>query len=143
MRISEIFYSVQGEGILAGVPSVFVRTTGCPLRCTWCDSPYTSWQPSGETMSVEQIMERLSKYPTRHAVVTGGEPVVAAGIEELCARLHEGGYHVTLETAAVEFRPLPIDLASLSPKLSSSTPHEREGGRHALQHDERRLRPEV
>src|SRR5262245_26060823 len=107
MRISEIFYSVQGEGILAGVPSAFVRTTGCPLRCSWCDTPYTSWQPNGETMSVDEVLARLAEYPTRHAVVTGGEPVVAAGIDELCARLHAGGYHVTLETAAVEFKPLP------------------------------------
>src|SRR5262245_36797441 len=72
MRIAEIFYSVQGEGILVGVPSAFVRTSGCPLRCTWCDSPYTSWEPSGETMSVEQVVVRLAEYPTRHVVITGG-----------------------------------------------------------------------
>lgn len=143
MRISELFYSVQGEGILAGVPSAFVRTTGCPLRCAWCDSPYTSWQPEGRALSVGQILERLAEYPTRFAVVTGGEPVVAAGIAELCDGLRRAGYHVTLETAAVEFAPLAIDLASLSPKLSSSTPRGREGGRYALMHDERRLRPEV
>src|SRR5260370_37333379 len=119
MRIAEIFYSVQGEGLLAGVPSAFVRTTGCPLRCEWCDTPYTSWQPSGETMSVDAILARFAEYPTRHAVVTGGEPVVAAGIEELCIRLHAAGYHVTLETAAIEFKALPISLASLSPKLAS------------------------
>ena len=86
MRIAEIFYSVQGEGTLAGVPSAFVRTTGCPLRCAWCDSPYTSWEPSGETMSVDESSPALSEYPTRHAVVTGGEPVVAAGIEECAPR---------------------------------------------------------
>jgi 7-carboxy-7-deazaguanine synthase len=143
MRIAEIFYSVQGEGTLAGVPSAFVRTTGCPLRCAWCDSPYTSWEPSGETMSADDVLARLAEYPTRHAVVTGGEPVVAAGIEELCARLHEAHYHVTLETAAVVFKPLPIDLASLSPKLASSTPHQRDGGRYALRHDEQRLRPDA
>ena len=143
MRIAEIFYSVQGEGILSGVPSAFVRTTGCPLRCSWCDTPYTSWEPTGESMSVDEVLARLAEYPTRHAVLTGGEPVVAAGIDELCARLHAGGYHVTLETAAVEFKPLPISLASLSPKLASSTPNRREGGRYALLHDERRLRPDV
>ncbi len=143
MRIAEIFYSVQGEGILAGVPSAFVRTTGCPLRCSWCDSPYTSWEPAGETMSVDAVLARLAEYPARHVVVTGGEPVLAAGIEELCARLHEAGRHITLETAGVAFRPLPCDLFSLSPKLSSSTPRQREGGRYALRHDEQRLRPDV
>jgi 7-carboxy-7-deazaguanine synthase len=143
MRIAEIFFSVQGEGILVGVPSAFVRTTGCPLRCRWCDSPYTSWEPSGETMTVEQVVARVRDYPTRHVVLTGGEPVVAAGIEELCAGLHEAGCHITLETAAVAFKPLPCELFSLSPKLGNSTPHERDGGRYALRHDELRLRPEV
>lgn len=143
MRIAELFYSVQGEGILSGVPSAFVRTSGCPLRCAWCDTPYTSWQPSGETLSVDEILARLAEHPTRHAVLTGGEPVVAAGIEELCSRLKERNYHVTLETAAIEFAPLAIDLASLSPKLASSTPHQRDGGRYALRHDEQRLRPDV
>jgi 7-carboxy-7-deazaguanine synthase len=143
MRIAEIFYSIQGEGILAGVPSAFVRTSGCPLRCGWCDTPFTSWDPAGETMSVEQILARLAEYPTRHAVVTGGEPVVAAGIEDLCAQLRGAGYRVTLETAAITFKPLAIDLASLSPKLASSTPHQRDGGRYALRHDEQRLRPDA
>ena len=143
MRVAEIFYSVQGEGILVGVPSAFVRTTGCPLRCSWCDTPYTSWEPSGETMSVDAVLARLAEFPTRHAVVTGGEPVLAAGIEELCDRLGAAGYHITLETAAVAFKALSCDLFSLSPKLSNSTPHQREGGRHAPHHDEQRLRPDV
>jgi 7-carboxy-7-deazaguanine synthase len=143
MRIAEIFYSVQGEGILVGVPSAFVRTSGCPLRCRWCDSPYTSWEPAGETMSVDQVLARLAEFPTRHVVLTGGEPVVAAGVEELCARLDQAGYHITVETAAVAFKPLHCDLFSLSPKLSNSTPHQRDGGKYALRHDEQRLRPDV
>jgi 7-carboxy-7-deazaguanine synthase len=143
MRVAEIFFSVQGEGILAGVPSAFVRTTGCPLRCEWCDSPYTSWEPTGETMSVDAILARLADFPTRHVVVTGGEPLVAAGIEELCARLHAADYHITIETAGVAFKPLPIDLASLSPKLSNSIPRQREDGRFALRHDQLRLQPAV
>src|SRR5436305_8588 len=122
MRVAEIFFSVQGEGILAGVPSAFVRTTGCPLRCAWCDSPYTSWEPAGESMSVDAILARLADFPTRHVVVTGGEPLVATGIEELCAHLDAADYHITVETAGVAFKPLPIDLASLSPKLSNSIP---------------------
>jgi 7-carboxy-7-deazaguanine synthase len=143
MRVAEIFFSVQGEGILAGVPSAFVRTTGCPLRCVWCDSPYTSWEPSGETMSVDAVLARIAGIQVRHVVITGGEPLVAAGIEELCAGLDAARYHVTVETAGVAFKPLPINLASLSPKLSNSTPHQREAGRFALRHDQLRLQPAI
>ncbi len=143
MKVAEIFYSIQGEGLLAGVPSAFVRTAGCPLRCSWCDTPYTSWEPQGEPHTVADVLARVLAFPTRHAVVTGGEPVLAPGIEELCAALKQRGYHVTLETAAVAFKPVACDLASLSPKLSNSTPHDREGGRFALRHDEMRLRPDV
>src|SRR5262249_39102466 len=76
MRIAEIFHSIQGEGAFMGVPSVFVRTSGCSLRCGWCDTPYTSWQPEGENLSVGEILHRLEQFPSRHAVVTGGEPLV-------------------------------------------------------------------
>jgi 7-carboxy-7-deazaguanine synthase len=143
MKVAEIFYSIQGEGRLAGVPSVFVRTTGCPLRCWWCDSPFTSWQPEGETLGLAEVLRRVAEYPARHVVVTGGEPLIAAGIEELCAGLRGQGLHVTVETAAVVFKPVACDLASLSPKLSSSVPWEREGGRFALRHDRLRLRLDV
>ncbi len=143
MRVAEIFFSIQGEGILAGVPSVFVRTTGCNLRCTWCDSPFTSWEPVGETLSVDAILDRLSAYPARHAVVTGGEPVLAPDVEALCDRLRGAGYHITVETAGTVFKPVSCDLASLSPKLANSTPHERESGRFALHHEQLRLQPAV
>ena len=143
MKVAEIFYSIQGEGRLAGVPSAFVRTSGCNLLCTWCDSPYTSWQPEGERLAVAEILERLAVFPTRHAVVTGGEPLIAPEIEELCAGLRERGYHITVETAATVFKPVACDLASLSPKLSNSTPWEREGGRFADRHERLRLRLDV
>jgi 7-carboxy-7-deazaguanine synthase len=143
MKVAEIFYSIQGEGLLAGVPSAFVRTTGCNLRCVFCDSPYTSWQPEGEHLAVEAILDRVAALPTRHAVVTGGEPLLAAGVEDLCAGLRERGFHVTVETAATVFKPLACDLASLSPKLSSSTPHDRDGGRFAARHERLRLQPAV
>jgi 7-carboxy-7-deazaguanine synthase len=143
MRIAETFYSVQGEGILAGVPSAFVRTSGCSLRCWWCDSPYTSWAPVGETLSLDEILARVAGYPTRHVVVTGGEPMLSPEIEPLCARLAQAGYHITLETAGTVFAPVACHLASLSPKLANSTPHHREGGRFALKHEAMRLRPDV
>jgi 7-carboxy-7-deazaguanine synthase len=143
MKIAEVFHSIQGEGRLAGVPSVFVRTTGCPLRCHWCDSPFTSWEPEGEHVAVADLLGRVSSYNCRHVVVTGGEPVIAGGIDELCAGLRQRGHHITIETAAVAFKPLACDLASLSPKLASSTPWQREGGRYALRHEQLRRRPDV
>ena len=143
MKIADLFFSIQGEGRLMGVPSAFVRTTGCPLRCVWCDSDYTSWHPQGETLSVDQILSRLADFPTRYAVVTGGEPLLAASIEELCAGLRERGYHITIETAGVVFKEVACDLASVSPKLSNSIPVEREGGRWAARHYRLRLRPDV
>jgi 7-carboxy-7-deazaguanine synthase len=85
MLISEIFYSVQGEGSLVGVPSVFVRTSGCNLRCGWCDTPYASWKPEGVEMSVEEILAEVAKHPTRYVVVTGGEPMVAKEMRTLLA----------------------------------------------------------
>src|SRR4051794_16777428 len=106
MRIAEIFYSVQGEGGLVGVPSAFVRTTGCNLHCGWCDSPYTSWHPTGEALSLDEVVARLTAYPPRHVVVTGGEPLLAPEIEPLCARLREAGRHITLETAGTVFKPV-------------------------------------
>jgi 7-carboxy-7-deazaguanine synthase len=143
MQVAEIFYSVQGEGRLLGVPSAFVRTSGCNLRCQWCDSPYTSWEPQGERLAVEQVLGRVAEFPTRHAVITGGEPLIAPWIEDLCAGLRERGYHITVETAATVFKPVCCDLASLSPKLSNSTPWERDGGRFAERHDRLRLQPDV
>jgi 7-carboxy-7-deazaguanine synthase len=143
MKVAEIFYSIQGEGLLAGVPSVFVRTSGCPLRCWFCDTDYTSWRVEGEDLSVEEVLDRVAEFPARYAVVTGGEPLVAPGIEELTVGLRQRGYHITIETAAVSFKPIECDLASLSPKLASSTPLEREGGRFAERHEGLRRRPDV
>jgi 7-carboxy-7-deazaguanine synthase len=142
MKIAEVFYSIQGEGLLAGVPSAFVRTSGCNLRCEWCDSPYTSWAPEGTSLSVEPVLAQVEAFPARHVVVTGGEPLLAPGIDELCTALRQRRYHITVETAATLFKPIACDLASLSPKLANSTPH-REGGKWALHHDQIRRRPAV
>src|ERR1700735_4981707 len=90
MRIAEIFYSVQGEGSLVGVPSIFVRTSGCNLRCSWCDTPYTSWNPEGDELSIENILDRAAVYTAaRHVVLTGGEPMITPGIAELSRRFRE------------------------------------------------------
>ena len=139
MKISEIFYSIQGEGALVGVPSIFVRTSGCNLRCSWCDTPYTSWRPEGEDLSLDAIIERVARYPARHVVVTGGEPMIAREIVPLTERLRELQLHITIETAGTVFAPVQCDLMSVCPKLSNSTPE----GDWAAQHERLRIRPEV
>jgi 7-carboxy-7-deazaguanine synthase len=139
LKIAEIFYSLQGEGTLAGVPSVFVRTSGCNLRCSWCDTPYTSWKPEGAEMSVEEVLNASAQYPARHVVVTGGEPMIAPEIEALTAGLREADRHITIETAGTVFKPVMCDLMSISPKLANSTPE----GQFAAQHERLRLQPDV
>ena len=143
MRIAEIFGSIQGEGILAGVPSVFVRTSGCNLRCVWCDTPYTSWTPEGRELSIDQIEAEVGRIPATHAVITGGEPMIAPGIVDLTGRLKTGGLHITIETAGTVYQPVACDLMSISPKLANSTPHAREQGTWAAQHDRLRYQPAV
>ena len=77
MKISELFFSIQGEGELTGIPSVFVRTSGCNLRCRWCDTKYSSWTPEGENVDIEELVEKVCSYPARHVVITGGEPMLS------------------------------------------------------------------
>jgi 7-carboxy-7-deazaguanine synthase len=142
MLISEIFYSVQGEGLLTGVPSVFVRTSGCNLRCVWCDTPYASWNPEGQEMSVEEVVAEVEKYPARHCVLTGGEPMIARGIRDLAGALAKKNYHITIETAGtVAPDGIPCHLASLSPKLSNSTPQEYPAW--IRRHEATRFQPEI
>jgi 7-carboxy-7-deazaguanine synthase len=145
MLISEIFYSLQGEGELAGVPSVFVRTSGCNLRCVWCDTPYASWNPEGEPRTVDAIVAEVQGHAAaRHVVLTGGEPMIAKDIRALAAELKLLGYHITIETAAtVAPGGIACDLASLSPKLLNSTPG---AGQHAAwrkKHEATRWQPDV
>lgn len=140
MKIAEIFYSIQGEGSLVGVPSVFVRTSGCNLRCSWCDTPYTSWNPQGTDLSLDAIVEQVSGYrAARHVVLTGGEPMIAPGIVELSQRFRALGMHITVETAGTVLAPVACDLMSISPKLSNSTPE----GTFRAQHERLRLQPAV
>ena len=122
MKIAELFYSVQGEGSLVGVHSFFIRTSGCNLRCAWCDTPYTSWNPEGADLTQDQIVDEVKAHPARHVVVTGGEPMIAPEIIPLTERLRDLGLHITIETAGTVFKPVACDLISISPKLSNSTP---------------------
>ena len=139
MKIAELFYSLQGEGSLIGVPSFFIRTSGCNLRCSWCDTPYTSWQPEGSEMDLDAICAELRSTPARHVVVTGGEPMIALEIVALTERLRALGMHITVETAGTVFKPVACDLMSVSPKLSNSTP----GGPWAAQHERLRMQTDV
>ena len=140
MRISEIFYSIQGEGSLVGVPSIFIRTSGCNLRCSWCDTPYTSWNPEGDELTLHAILARIEEWPmAAHVVITGGEPMIAPGIAELTAALRARGLHITIETAGTVFVPVACDLMSISPKLSNSTPE----GPFRNQHERLRIQPGI
>ncbi|WP_254763770.1 7-carboxy-7-deazaguanine synthase QueE [Natrinema marinum] len=122
LPINELFYSLQGEGTLAGVPSVFVRTSGCNLRCWFCDSYHTSWEPTHAWLGLEEIVAEIESYDADHVVLTGGEPLIHEESVALLEALDDRGYHTTVETNGTIYRDAPIDLASVSPKLESSTP---------------------
>jgi 7-carboxy-7-deazaguanine synthase len=141
MKISEIFFSLQGEGTLLGVPSVFVRTSGCNLRCVWCDTPYTSWQPEGTEMTEDEILAAVAQYPARHVVLTGGEPMLFPAAAPLCAAFRERGLHITIETAGTVYRDIACDLMSISPKLANSTPVA--DTYWSIQHEKLRRQPEA
>lgn len=144
LPINELFYSLQGEGQLAGTPTVFVRTSGCNLRCWFCDSYHTSWEPTHAWMDVESILEDVQSYERAdHVVLTGGEPLIHDESVALLERLSSEGYHTTVETNGTIHRDAPINLASISPKLASSTPTAEKDpsgdGEWAERHDARRI----
>lgn len=116
LRVNETFASIQGEGSLIGVPSFFIRLDGCPLRCSWCDTPYALAGDAGRSVSVDELRAAAADF--QHVVVTGGEPL-AQDIAPLVHALH--GHHVTVETSGTIFADLPeVALFSLSPKVGSS-----------------------
>ncbi len=143
MRIAEIYHSIQGEGLLTGTPSVFIRTSGCNLRCWFCDTPFTSWKPEGETLLLDEILQRVATWDCRHVVLTGGEPMLWEKVVDLCAELKAMGKHITIETAGTIFRPTPCDLMSISPKLRNSTPSSEIAGHWHSKHEQTRHRPDV
>lgn len=148
MRIAELFTSLQGEGLLAGTPSTFVRSSGCNLRCRWCDTPFTSWRPEGEEWTVERIVEAVEDRRVRHVVLTGGEPLVSADAVAVCRALRADGRHLTIETAGTVLPAdlagdWPADLLSISPKLASSAPPEGTAGDWRRRHDAARRRDDL
>jgi 7-carboxy-7-deazaguanine synthase len=140
MKIAEAFASIQGEGLLAGVPALFVRTSGCNLRCVWCDTPYTSWQAEGEEWGLERIVDWVAAQPAyRHVVITGGEPMLQPQLPELTRRLAAMDKHVTIETAGTLDAAVHCDLMSISPKLANSTPPAGTPGGWAERHERERI----
>lgn len=140
VKIAEVFYSVQGEGKLVGVPSVFIRTSGCNLRCVWCDTPYTSWAPEGEMRTVASLVDETVAFGARHVVLTGGEPMIAPEAVALTEALRARGLHITVETAGTVFAAVACDLMSISPKLANSTPDDPKWG---PVHERTRMQPDV
>ncbi|MBK7647235.1 MAG: 7-carboxy-7-deazaguanine synthase QueE [Betaproteobacteria bacterium] len=110
LRLTEIFYSLQGEASRAGLPTVFVRLTGCPLRCTWCDTTYSF--TGGEPASIESVLAEVGKYPARQVCVTGGEPLSQKDCLPLLTALCDAGYDVSLETSGA------IDVADVDARVA-------------------------
>lgn len=166
MRIAEIFRSWQGEGVFTGTPSVFVRASGCNLRCWFCDTPYTSWNPEGDDLAVDDILRQVDRLasdlhfsaagvpdelavngnsiaPCRHVVLTGGEPMLYSELVPLAAGLRARDMHITVETAGTLFLPLECDLMSISPKMAGSGPRPDQDQRWTLRHERTRFAPDV
>jgi 7-carboxy-7-deazaguanine synthase len=110
LRINEIFFSLQGESTRVGLPTVFVRLTGCPLRCGYCDTAYAFHE--GTTRNIDDVMAEVATHPTRVVCVTGGEPLAQKNCLTLLARLCDAGYSVSLETSGA------IDVAPVDPRVS-------------------------
>ena len=143
MKIAEIYKSVQGEGLLTGKASVFVRVSGCNLRCWFCDTPYASWQPEGKDYAVDEIIAEIEEWDCSHVVLTGGEPMLYAELLPLAQGLRERSLHVTVETAGTLYLPVACDLMSISPKLASSGPATAAHPHWSRRHERQRYRPEV
>ena len=110
LKISEIFYSLQGEAVRSGLPTVFIRLTGCPLRCTWCDTAYAF--SGGKNKSLSDILDAVASYGTRHVCVTGGEPLAQKNCLPLLVALCDAGYDVALETSGA------LDISEVDRRVS-------------------------
>ena len=110
LRVTEIFFSLQGETSRVGLPTVFIRLTGCPLRCGYCDTAYAFH--GGESMAVTEILQRVAAFGAQHVTLTGGEPLAQKHAPELLAQLADAGYSVSLETSGA------LDVAPVDPRIS-------------------------
>ena len=127
-----------------GVPSVFVRTSGCNLRCSWCDTKYASWHPEGVEKTVDDLISEIQSFKADHVVITGGEPMISRDIHILAAGIKSNGMHITIETAGtVSPDGIDCDLASISPKLENSSPGAELPNSLRKRHESIRWRPDV
>ena len=110
LRITEIFASIQGESTRVGLPTVFVRLTGCPLRCSWCDTAYAF--TGGENRSLDEVLADVARHGLKHVCVTGGEPLSQKGCLPLLSALCDAGYAVSLETSGA------LDISAVDPRVS-------------------------
>lgn len=151
LRVSERFVSRQGEGLLTGTHSSFLRLSGCNLRCWFCDTPYASWEPDGQFVRIDELVRWVVDAGPSHVVLTGGEPLLPMQVGDLCEAIRNEGLHLTIETAGTLFRPVSCDLMSISPKLSGSAPTLDQFPNHAEvmarrwidAHQRRRWQPDV
>ncbi len=142
MKYSELFHTIQGEGQLIGVPSVFFRTSYCNLRCVWCDTPYTSWKPENRDITVDETVSAIEQFGCKHVVITGGEPFIQnKELIALCGELDKRGHHITIETNATIFAEVAAHLISMSPKLRNSNPSQDD--RFFKRHERGRICPEI
>ena len=146
MFVLEIYQSRQGEGLLTGQPSVFVRFLGCLLRCRYCDSFFARSLPEdssiGAVLSPDEIVGRTLLLDLPHVVLTGGEPMLSPEIVELTKLLKSFDYQITIETSGTVYHPVACDLMSISPKLRNSVPNDEESS-VAQEHDRERSKPEI
>ncbi len=122
MKVTEIFKTIQGEGILTGTVSVIVRLCGCNLKCKWCDEKFSSKIETGYEISISDLLKKINSYNCKNVVITGGEPLIHLEIVELTSKLKRAGYHITVETNATIRKDIKCDLMSMSPKLPHSIP---------------------
>ena len=137
--VSETFVSRQGEGILTGTDTYFIRLSGCNLRCWFCDTPYASWNPTGTKHPVADVAQAAVDSGLKHVVLTGGEPMLPARSINLATAIRAAGLHLTIETAGTIDREIECDLMSISPKLASSTPDAKEHPKWNRVHQQQRM----
>lgn len=141
INLSEIFVTIQGEGRYLGLPSIFVRTSGCNLRCQWgetiCDTPYTSWHSESRITEVDAVVDEILEFASKferikNIVLTGGEPLLQKNIDDVLSKLSKRNFFISLETNGTIYKSLPIQFVSISPKLGSSVPI---SSKYASSHD--------